>query len=162
MNYGSAELILNTVEEGALKAYMMYTHPLLTKCQSEACPVFISTLPSQMTTACCVKLHISNISAIVRKVALKTGVASRAVNTRMLRRSTISDAWQNNADPAFRQELSQLAGHSYETAQRYYATFDTSHQSRNVVTLLDKYRKYVPFPPCLTFDMVAPCHCHTV
>ena len=141
MSYGAAEFMLNTVEEGALKAYVMYARPLVTDCKTDSCPVFTSTLPASRKQSCCVKLDLSNVTTIVKKVALKAGVAPKSVNTRMLRRSTIADAWQRNPDPSFRQKLSQLAGHSYETARRYYATFDTSEQSRKVVNTLDEYRQ---------------------
>ena len=44
-------------------------------------------------------------------------------------------------DPGFRQQMSRLAGHSYETARRHYALYDTSEESRSVVSLLEKYRE---------------------
>lgn len=141
MSYGSADLVLNKTEERALKAYMLYARPVVTDCHSDSCPVFVSSVSSGDGRECCSKLHLSNISSIVKKVALKAGVTSRTVNTRLLRRSTISDAWSQNPDPAFRQEMSQLAGHSYETARRYYAVFDTAQQSRLVVDKLDEYRE---------------------
>ena len=141
MSFGSADLILSKLEELALKAYMMYGRQFFTSCQLDGCPVFLSSTPSKGSGECCGKLHISNITAIIRKTAIRAGVTTRAVNTRMLRRSTISSAWSWNTDPSFRQELSQLAGHSYETARRYYAVYDTSKQSRKVVTTLEEYRE---------------------
>ena len=140
MSYGSAELVLNKLEDSALRAYMLYGRKLFTCCISDACPVFLSSVPSRASTECCPKLHLSNVSAIIRKISVKVGISSRAVNTRMLRRSTISSAWSINSDPSFRQDLAQLAGHSYETARRYYATYDTSQQSQKVVTRLEQYR----------------------
>ena len=53
----------------------------------------------------------------------------------------ISEAWRANSNPSFRQDLSQLAGHSYETARRYYAVYDTAQQSRTVVNELEKIRQ---------------------
>ena len=140
MAYGSAEFVLDQTEERALQAYIEHGRPTLTRCTSEACPVFTSTHPGPGET-CCVKLHLTNVTAIISKIAIKAGVTSRKVNTRMLRRSTISEAWKTKSDPAFRQELSQLAGHSYETARRYYAVYDTSQQSRKVVSELERMRE---------------------
>lgn len=135
--YGSAEFVLNKVEERALKAYVTYGRSILTSCKSESGPVFTSSKPP-VTEGCCVKLHLTTI---ISKTALKAGMTSRKFNTRMLRRSTISATWKKNSDPAFRQELSQLAGQSYETARRYYAAYDTSQQSRQVVSVLEDIRK---------------------
>ena len=138
MAYGSANIVLSKTEDRALKAYVSYGRPLIASCETQGCPVFTSRhSPGQ----CCSKLHISTVSTILRKVALKAGVTSRTVNTRMLRRSTISGAWKTRTDPSFRQELSQLAGHSYETARRYYAVYDTAKQSRQVVEELEKIRR---------------------
>ena len=140
MAYGSADLMLIKRKEKALITYMKYARPTFTKCQSDACPVFTSSQSAFNKQECCVKLHLSNVTSIVRKISIKAGITSRTVNTRMLRRSTISDAWRRNPDPTFRQELSQLAGHSYDTARRYYAVFDTAHQSKEVVDQLEYYR----------------------
>ena len=142
MAYGSANLVLNRTEERALKAYVLYARPIATSCQKEGCPVFTSRMAGRKDIeACCVKLQLTSVSAILKKVAVKAGVTSRTVNTRMLRRSMISQAWRANSNPSFRQELSQLAGHSYETARRYYAVYDTAQQSRTVVNELEKIRQ---------------------
>ena len=122
-------------------AYMKYSRPIFSSCQSETCPVFITTGKSNDPDEFCIKLHISHVTSTIRKVALKAGVTSRSGNTRMLRRSTISSAWKRNPNPDFRQELSHLAGHSYETARRYYAIYETEEQSREVVRKLDEYRE---------------------
>ena len=92
---------------------------------------------------CCIKLTLPNITVIIKKVALDAGVGSTAVNSWLLRRSTISSAWRENSDSVFRQELFQLAGHSYETARRYYATYDATEQSRRVICKLAHYRTWV-------------------
>ena len=79
------------------------------------------------------------VTAILQKLSLKAWVISRIVNTRMMRRSTISYYdWSKNKDPSFRQELSHLAGHSYETATRYYSVYDTSEQSKKIVSKLEE------------------------
>ena len=62
----------------------------------------------------------------------------------------ISEAWRANSNPSFRQDLSQLAGHSYETVRRYYAVYDNAQQSRTVVNELKKIRQQVRF--FLVFD----------
>ena len=46
MSYGKAELVLNKLEEKALKAYMLYRRKLFTCRISDACPVFLSSVPS--------------------------------------------------------------------------------------------------------------------
>ncbi|KAK8372909.1 hypothetical protein O3P69_012648 [Scylla paramamosain] len=88
--------------------------------------------------------NISRSSSV--KLCLKAGVVSRSVNTRMLRRST----------PLLRRSIkillsgrnSQLAGHSYETARRYYAIYDTRDQARNDVSKLEEYRESgIPITP---------------
>ncbi|MPC24060.1 hypothetical protein E2C01_017132 [Portunus trituberculatus] len=143
MTFGSAEVVLNSIEERALKAYMMYARPLVTTCQADSCPVFLSSVLYGHANECCVGMNISNVTAILRKISLKAGVSSKVVNTRMMRRSIISSAWKRNTDPSFRQELAHLAGHSYETARRYYAVYDTRDQSRKIVTKLEEYREGV-------------------
>ena len=138
--YGGAEVILSAKEEAALRAYMLYARRFGSDCNNDACPVFAcNALPCP--AECCIKLDLSNVAKIVRKTALKAGVATNSVNTRVLRRSTISTAWRKKSDPSFRQELSQLAGHSYETGRRYYAVFGQEEQSRRVVARLEEYRR---------------------
>ena len=114
---------------------MMYARPIITDCQLESCPVFLSSIATG--NECCGKMHISNVKAILWKLSLKAGVTTRIVNTRMMRRSTISC---KNKDPSFKQELSHLAGHSYETARRYYSVYDTSEQSKKIVSKLEEKR----------------------
>ena len=135
MSFGSA-VVLNSVEDRAMKAYMMYARPIITDCQLESCPVLLSSIGTG--NECCGKMHISNVTAILQKLSLKAWVISRIVNTRMMRRSTISYDWSKNKDPSFRQELSHLAGHSYETARRYYSVYDTSEQSKKIVSKLEE------------------------
>ena len=103
------------MEEKALRAYMLYGRPLMTKCENLFCPVFV-THTNASPEEWCIKLHISNTYVILKNVAVAAGVTTTTVNSRMLRRSTISAAWKRNSGYAFRQELSQLAGHTYKTA----------------------------------------------
>ena len=139
MQYGSAEIYLNDVVERAHRAYMLYARPTVTKCSNDSCKVFI-TSGSSTPDECCIKLPLANVSGIVRTIAVAAVVSSVSVNTRLLRRSTIASAWQRNSDPSFRQELHTLAGHSYETARRYYAVYDTEEHCRRVVHKVDRYR----------------------
>ena len=94
MAYGSAEFVLDHTEERALQAYIEYGWPTLTRCTSEARPVFTSTKPGAGKT-CYVKLHLANVTAIISKIAIKAGVTSRKVNTRMLRSSSISEGLED-------------------------------------------------------------------
>ena len=138
--YGSAEIVLSETEEKVLRAYMMYARPFASKCRKETCPVFIG-VSNQSSEDCCAKIPLWNITAIVRKTSVAAGISSVTVTTRMLRRSTVSKAWEKNTDPSFRQELSQLAGHSYETARSYNAIYEADEQSRRVVNKLEQYRR---------------------
>lgn len=138
---GHAEMMLNTTEERALVAYMRYARRIVTPCKSPTCPVFISSIVALKHGECCGKLNLSNITTIVGRIAKKAGITATTVNTRLLRRSTVSAAWKANPDPGFRAQLSHLAKHSYQTASRYYAVYDTSKQSREVVRRLDAYRE---------------------
>ena len=137
--YGSAEVILSLREKAALDSYMLYARNYGTECKKGSCPVFIAA-SKPTTEKCCSKL-LSNLTKIVMLTALRAGVSSLSVNTRLLRRSTISMAWEENSDPRFRQELSQLAGHTLDTARRYYAFPDSGEQSKRVVNKLEEYRR---------------------
>ena len=138
--HGSAEVILGLKEKAALDSYMLYAREFGSECKKNSCPVFI-TSSNPTTEQYCSKLMLSTLTKIVMLTALKAGVSSRNVNTKLLRRSTISMAWEETSDPRFRLELSQLAGHTLDTARRYYAFIGTGEQLKRVVNKLEEYRR---------------------
>ena len=69
MVYGSAEFILSSTEDKALRAYMQYRRIIVNRCKKDSCPVFIS-ITDFSPSECCIRLPLTNVTSILRKVAL--------------------------------------------------------------------------------------------
>ena len=138
MQYVSADIVLTEIEAKAFKTYVLCARPTIVDCNSNFCIIFVSST-GRTARECCVKLPVSNVTKILRNSGLAAGVSVGSVNSRMLRRSTISGAWKKNTDADFRQKLSDLAGHRIDTARRHYAVYDTGEASQRAKKL-QQYR----------------------
>lgn len=101
--------------------------------------VFPNSPAKSELASCCTKLSFSNVGRIVKRVA-KSGGLTQDMTSRILRRSQITALWEKDADPVWRQDVATLAGHSLDTARRYYEYSDRVKPTKRVYSTLDSMR----------------------
>ena len=120
---GPALMLLNQEEDAALEHFVEnFRKPLWPKCNSK-CNVFVSSNLSKKTAMgqkCCTKMSYSCVSNLVTRAGAKAGFHGR-LGSRIIRRSAITSMWHKNAgNVPFKSALANLAGHTLDTAERYY------------------------------------------
>ena len=138
---GPCLLFLKPMEEQALTAYIKYYRTIVTDCSTADCYVFPNR-KSVYPNECCSKITFSNMGRIVKNTA-KRACEQLKITSRVLRRSQITALWEKNSDPAGRQQVAELCGHSLETARRYYQYADRIEPGRQVVETLRELRQGV-------------------
>lgn len=135
---GPSLVFLDEREKKALDAYVLYYRPLAALCKKTQCFVYPTRKP-YTSERCCHQMTVSNLGKAIKRMG-RTCKVPRKVTSRILRRSQISGFFSVHSAPAKRQQLATQAGHSVDTAERYYDVSDKVKSGLIVVDDMSQMR----------------------